>query len=411
MKTIGIITYHHYCNYGTMLQALALQEKVEQLGYQAELIDFKQDNSLSRYEMLKLRIKRMPVYIKERKKYRALADSREKIKEKNELFEQFYKTYLHVGKKKYTTTQQLMENPPVYDGYVVGSDQTWNPFVANSPEAFFLPFVENKSKKGSYGPSLAVKSLSDEKEKEYRKKLSNFSFLSCREQDGAQLLSRITQKEVKCVLDPTLLLSAKEWGKYCEFEIPKEPYILVYFLGEKSEHRRAVEKIQKLTNWKIISLPAAYLEMEKLQKEGLTRSIGVSNFRKSHLQNLLSKVHIVPSINQIETNPQMVDEETIQYCKENKIGVEAWSPLGSGACLNNPKIQEIANKYQKSSAQIILRWLLQKGIVILPKSVHENRIKENIDLFNFVLENEDVELINQLNQHKRTGPDPDNFDF
>ena len=261
MKTIGIITYHHYYNYGTMLQALALQEKVEQLGYQAELIDFKQDNSLSRYEMLKLRIKRMPVYIKERKKYRALADSREKINEKNELFEQFYKTYLHVGKKKYTTTQQLMENPPVYDGYVVGSDQTWNPFVANSPEAFFLPFVENKSKKGSYGPSLAVKSLSDEKEKEYRKKLSNFSFLSCREQDGAQLLSRITQKEVKCVLDPTLLLSAKEWGKYCEFEIPKEPY-LVYFLGEKSEHRRAVEKIQKLTNWKIISLPAAYLEME-----------------------------------------------------------------------------------------------------------------------------------------------------
>ena len=262
MKTIGIITYHHYYNYGTMLQALALQEKVEQLGYQAELIDFKQDNSLSRYEMLKLRIKRMPVYIKERKKYRVLADSREKIKEKNELFEQFYKIYLHIGKKKYTTTQQLMENPPIYDGYVVGSDQTWNPFVANSPEAFFLPFVENKLKKGSYGPSLAVKSLSDEKEKEYRKKLSSFSFLSCREQDGAQLLSRITQKEVKCVLDPTLLLSAEEWEKYCEYEIPKEPYILVYFLGEKSEHRRAVEKIQKLTNWKIISLPAAYLEME-----------------------------------------------------------------------------------------------------------------------------------------------------
>lgn len=166
-----------------------------------------------------------------------------------------------------------------------------------------------------------------------------------------------------------------------------------------------------LIHWPAEGYVEAYLEMEKLQKEGLTRSIGVSNFRKSHLQNLLSKVHIVPSINQIETNPQMVDEETIQYCKENKIGVEAWSPLGSGACLNNPKIQEIANKYQKSSAQIILRWLLQKGIVILPKSVHENRIKENIDLFNFVLENEDVELINQLNQHKRTGPDPDNFDF
>ena len=70
-----------------------------------------------------------------------------------------------------------MENPPVYDGYVVGSDQTWNPFVANSPEAFFLPFVENKSKKGSYGPSLAVKSLSDEKEKEYRKNYLIFLFI------------------------------------------------------------------------------------------------------------------------------------------------------------------------------------------------------------------------------------------
>ena len=151
--------------------------------------------------------------------------------------------------------------------------------------------------------------------------------------------------------------------------------------------------------------------MEKLQEEGLTRSIGVSNFRKSHLENLLSKVNKIPSVNQIETNPQMVDEETIQFCKENKIVIEAWSPLGSGACLNDSKIQKIADKYQKSTAQIILRWLLQKRIVILPKSVHEERIIENIDLFDFELNEEDMNLINQLNQHKRTGPDPDNFDF
>ena len=262
MRKVGIITYHHYYNYGTMLQALALQKKVEQLGYQAELIDFKQDNSLSRYEMLKLRIKRIPVYIKERKKYRILNNSREKVKEKNALFEQFYKEYLHVGEKKYTTTQQLIENPPVYDGYVVGSDQTWNPFVANAPDAFFLPFVKDKSKKGSYAPSLAIKSLPYNMEQEYEKKLSSFSFLSCREQDGAKLLSRITKKEVKCVLDPTLLLSDKEWSEYCEYNTPKEPYILVYFLGEKPEHRKAIEKIQKLTNWKIISIPAVYLEMD-----------------------------------------------------------------------------------------------------------------------------------------------------
>lgn len=166
-----------------------------------------------------------------------------------------------------------------------------------------------------------------------------------------------------------------------------------------------------LIHWPTDGYEEAYLEMEKLQEEGLTRSIGVSNFRKSHLENLLSKVNKIPSVNQIETNPQMVDEETIQFCKENKIVIEAWSPLGSGACLNNVKIQELAHKYHKTTAQIILRWLLQKRIVILPKSVHEERIIENIHLFDFELSKEDMNLMNQLNEHKRTGPDPDHFDF
>ncbi|RHM61877.1 MULTISPECIES: aldo/keto reductase [Coprobacillaceae] len=166
-----------------------------------------------------------------------------------------------------------------------------------------------------------------------------------------------------------------------------------------------------LIHWPAEGYVEAYLEMEKLQKEGLIRSIGVSNFRKSHLENLLSQVHIIPSINQIETNPQMVDEETIQFCKENKIVVEAWSPLGSGACLSIPAIQILANKYHKSLAQVILRWLLQKGIVVLPKSIHENRIIENMNIFDFELTHEEMNLMNQLNQHKRTGPDPDCFNF
>lgn len=166
-----------------------------------------------------------------------------------------------------------------------------------------------------------------------------------------------------------------------------------------------------LIHWPAEGYVEAYLEMEELQKEGLIRSIGVSNFRKSHLENLLSKVNVIPSVDQIETNPQFVDEETIQYCRNNKIVVEAWSPLGSGACLNNDEIISIADKHHKSAAQIILRWLLQKEVVILPKSVHENRIIENINLFDFELSEEDMHLLDQLNQHKRTGPDPDTFDF
>ena len=166
-----------------------------------------------------------------------------------------------------------------------------------------------------------------------------------------------------------------------------------------------------LIHWPADGYVDAYLEMEKLHEEGLVRSIGVSNFRKSHLENLLAKANMIPSVNQIETNPQMIDEETIQYCKENKIVIEAWSPLGNGACLNNSTIELLANKYHKSTAQIILRWLLQRQIVILPKSIHENRIKENINIFDFELTKEDVDLINKLNLHKRTGPDPDDFDF
>ena len=164
-------------------------------------------------------------------------------------------------------------------------------------------------------------------------------------------------------------------------------------------------------HWPAEGYVEAYLEMEKLKEEGLVKSIGVSNFRKSHLQNLLSQVHKIPAVNQIEINPQMQDEETIQFCQDNKIVLEAWSPLGSGACLHIPGIQMIADKYHKSTAQIILRWLLQRHIVVLPKSVHKERIEENIDLFDFELTKEEMEIMNALNQNKRTGPDPDHFDF
>lgn len=151
--------------------------------------------------------------------------------------------------------------------------------------------------------------------------------------------------------------------------------------------------------------------MIALQKEGKIKSIGVSNFKKHHLQNLLSQVDIIPAVNQMEFNPQMQDEELLEYCKENKIVMEAWSPLGSGKCLTTPAIQLIADQYQKSTAQIILRWLLQKDIVVLPKSVHKERIIQNYDIYDFELNAEDMRLMNQLNQNLRTGPDPDNFDF
>ena len=106
-----------------------------------------------------------------------------------------------------------------------------------------------------------------------------------------------------------------------------------------------------------------------------------------------------------------MDEEVLEYCHQQGIILEAWSPLGSGVCLTTPAIEIIAQKYNKSTAQIILRWLLQKNIVVLPKSVHKERIFQNADLFDFELIDEDMCLMDNLNQNLRTGPDPDNFDF
>ena len=154
MDTIGIITYHHYYNYGTMLQALALQMKIEELGYKCEIIDFKQNNDLRKFELVRLRIRRMGIYIKDFKKYYALRSIKNSIIERNEKFEKFYGKYLKVSQNNYTSSEQLESDPPKYDGYVVGSDQTWNPNVGKNPDAFYLSFVEKKNRFNVEGKSL-----------------------------------------------------------------------------------------------------------------------------------------------------------------------------------------------------------------------------------------------------------------
>lgn len=166
-----------------------------------------------------------------------------------------------------------------------------------------------------------------------------------------------------------------------------------------------------LIHWPVEGYEEAFKEMAQLQKEGKIRSIGVSNFKKHHLEHLIEATGIVPAVDQIEFNPGIQDEETLQFCKDHGIVVEAWSPLGRGAYLQDPQIVEIAEKHGKTPAQVILRWLLDKGIVVLPKSVHEERIASNIDLFDFELAPEEIEAIDKMNTGKRIGPDPDNFDF
>ncbi|MDM5227542.1 aldo/keto reductase [Cytobacillus sp. NJ13] len=151
--------------------------------------------------------------------------------------------------------------------------------------------------------------------------------------------------------------------------------------------------------------------LEDLYKEGKIKAIGVSNFQISHLENLLKTAEIKPMINQIELHPKLAQTELRDFAAKHDMHIEAWAPLMQGGLFENEVLTEMAEKHGKSIAQIVLKWHLQNGIIVIPKSTKPHRIKENADLFDFELSHQDMELIDSLNEHLRVGPDPDNFDF
>ncbi|MBT8236379.1 MAG: aldo/keto reductase [Bacteroidia bacterium] len=151
--------------------------------------------------------------------------------------------------------------------------------------------------------------------------------------------------------------------------------------------------------------------LERLYAEKRVRSIGVSNFMKHHLEDLLGSAEIVPMVNQMEFHPYLVQQDLIDYCRTNKIQYEAWSPLMQGHIFDVPMMRELATKYQKSIPQIVLRYDLQKGVITIPKSSKKDRIIANADIFDFAISEEDMKALDALDRGKRFGPDPDNFDF
>ncbi len=153
-----------------------------------------------------------------------------------------------------------------------------------------------------------------------------------------------------------------------------------------------------------------YRAMEKLYREGAVRAIGVSNFQIHHLQDLMADCEVKPMVNQVELHPLLSQKPLRTFCREHGIHVEAWSPLMQGN-LDQAGLKEIAAKYGKSPAQVILRWDVQSGIVTIPKSVTPSRIAENADIFDFELTAEDMTYIDGLNRDHRFGPDPDDFNF
>jgi methylglyoxal/glyoxal reductase len=151
--------------------------------------------------------------------------------------------------------------------------------------------------------------------------------------------------------------------------------------------------------------------LEQLYREGKVKAIGVSNFKIHHLEDLLSHCKEKPVINQVELHPLLSQAELRNFCHEHEIKVEAWSPLSRGRFLDDPVLRKIAEKYAKTPAQVILKWHMQNQIIPIPKSVTPSRLKENADIFDFKLDQQELEEINGLNKDQRFGADPDHIDF
>ena len=159
------------------------------------------------------------------------------------------------------------------------------------------------------------------------------------------------------------------------------------------------------------SICETWKAFEKLYSDGKIRAIGVSNFKPHHLKVIFENCNIKPMVNQIELHPSHNQDETVKFCRNNNILVEAWGPLSTGRIFKVKEMQDIADKYNKSIAQITLRWHIQNEILPLPKSVTPSRIKENSMIFDFELLKEDMELIQNLKGCEGSGVNPDNINF
>lgn len=151
--------------------------------------------------------------------------------------------------------------------------------------------------------------------------------------------------------------------------------------------------------------------LEKLYLDGQVKAIGVSNFQTHHIDDLLFNSEIVPMVNQVEFHPYLIQTELRAYCNKHQIQLEAWSPLMQGNFLKDQTILQLAEKYNRTPAQIVLRWDIQNQVITIPKSVSAERIRENANIFDFTLDEIDMNLLNKLNKNHRFGPDPDNIDF
>jgi 2,5-diketo-D-gluconate reductase A len=170
-----------------------------------------------------------------------------------------------------------------------------------------------------------------------------------------------------------------------------------------------------LIHWPLPGIDVDYIEtwkaMEEIYASGRCRAIGVSNFQAHHLRRLFSQAQVRPAVNQIEVHPYLTQEELRAFDADHEIVTEAWSPIAQGKVLGDPAIVAIAERLGRTPAQVVLRWHVQRGDVVFPKSVSRQRMQENFELFDFELGTDDMATLTGLDRGERTGPDPDTFNY
>lgn len=181
---------------------------------------------------------------------------------------------------------------------------------------------------------------------------------------------------------------------------------------EESLDRLQVDYVDLLLlHWPVDGYEAAWTALERARDEGKAKSIGLSNFMPEHLADILKAGSVIPAVNQIEYHPYLHQQDVADACAEHNIAITAWSPLMQGNFLKEPVFERLADKYNKTAAQIVLRWDIQRGIITIPKSTNQSRIQENFAVWDFELDAGDMATINDLNKDHRFGPDPRDFDF
>jgi methylglyoxal/glyoxal reductase len=205
----------------------------------------------------------------------------------------------------------------------------------------------------------------------------------------ALLESGINRKEI--------FITTKVWNSY-------QGYDSTLQACEGSLRRLGLSYIDLyLIHWPVQGVSdETWRAMIKLWRQGKAQAIGVSNYSISQLKEVLENSDVVPAVDQVEFHPFLYQQDLLRFCRNNKIQLEAYSPLTRGNRLNHPNIVEVAKKYDKTPAQVLIRWSLQHDVVVIPKSIHENRIRENSQVFDFQLEPEDMKTLDSLNENLHT---------